>query len=125
ISAMVYDRLAAGKPLLITRPANPAAEIDTSGYLSDCEWLTSDDAAGIVAIVDELSHGDAAQQRLKRWVEYYFGDTTPGAATRRFHGAVQQLMTEWEKNAALHAADGEIDDHDVKGDLDEADEIDV
>ena len=125
ISAMVYDRLAAGKPLLITRPANPAAEIDTSGYLSDCEWLTADDAAGIVAIVDELSHGDAAQQRLKRWVEYYFGDTAPGAATRRFHGAVQQLMTEWEKNAALHAADGEIDDHDVKGDLDEADEIDV
>ena len=34
-------------------------------------------------------------------------------------------MTEWEKNAALHAADGEIDDHDVKGDLDEAVEIDV
>ena len=33
ISAMVYDRLAAGKPLLITRPANPEAQIDTGGYL--------------------------------------------------------------------------------------------
>ncbi|PPL17336.1 CDP-glycerol glycerophosphotransferase family protein [Microterricola pindariensis] len=125
ISAMVYDRLAAGKPLLVTRPANPAAEIDTSGYLSDCEWLPAADADNIVAIVDELTHGDAAQARLRRWVEYYFGDTTPGSATRRFHGAVQHLMEEWDKHAAIHAADAEFDDHDVKGDIEDAEEIEA
>ncbi|WP_240037200.1 CDP-glycerol glycerophosphotransferase family protein [Leifsonia flava] len=118
ISAMVYDRLATGKPLMITRPVNPAAEIDTGGYLSDCEWLTAADAPGIVAFVDELSHGDDARERLRVWVERYFGDATPGAATARFHAAVQHLMDEWERNAALHAADGEVDEHDVGEDDD-------
>jgi hypothetical protein len=112
ISAMVYDRLATGKPLLITRPVDPAAEIDTSGYLSDCEWLLADEAAGIVARVDDLAHGDEARARLQVWVERYFGDTTPGVATRRFHEAVPHLMDEWERNAALHSADGEINEHD-------------
>ncbi|WP_354002519.1 hypothetical protein [Agromyces larvae] len=39
ISAMVYDRLAAGKPLLITKPVAREAQIDTGGYLQACEWL--------------------------------------------------------------------------------------
>ncbi len=125
ISAMVYDRLAAGKPLVITRPVNPEAEIDTSGYLSDCEWLSATDASDIVSIVDELAHGLSAQARLKHWVEYYFGDTAPGAATQRFHDAVQHLMGEWEKNAAMHALDAVIDDHDVKGELDEINDVEA
>ncbi|WP_335339025.1 hypothetical protein [Microterricola viridarii] len=125
ISAMVYDRLAAGKPLLITRPVNPAAEIDTSGYLSDCEWLSAADAGNIVSIVDELTHGDAAQARLRRWVSYYFGDTSPGAATKRFHDSIGHLMGEWDKHAALHASDAVFDDHDVRGELEDSDEIEA
>jgi len=105
ISAMVYDRLAAGKPLLVTRPVDRRAEIDTSGYLSDAEWLTSADAAGIVARLDALTHDAAAQDRLRSWVERYFGDTTPGAATERFHAAVSHVMAEWDRHAALHAGD--------------------
>ncbi|MEJ3405017.1 CDP-glycerol glycerophosphotransferase family protein [Rathayibacter sp. YIM 133350] len=112
ISAMVYDRLATGKPLLITRPVEPAAEIDNGGYLSDCEWLSAEDAPNIVRIVDDLAHGDEAQARLQVWVERYFGDTTPGAATARFHGAIEHLLSEWERNAALHADDGSVDERD-------------
>ena len=118
ISAMVYDRLATGKPLMITRPANPEAEIDTGGYLSDCEWLTAADAPDIVSFVDDLTHGDEARERLAVWVQRYFGDTTPGAATARFHAAVGHLMAEWDRNAALHAADGEVDEHDEGSDDD-------
>ncbi|HEY0248709.1 MAG TPA: hypothetical protein VGC45_10665 [Gryllotalpicola sp.] len=99
ISAMVYDRLAAGKPLLVTRPADPAAEIDESGYLSDAEWLEQADASNIVARLDALSHDADAAARLGKWVSYYFGDTTPGAATARFHAAVQHLMDEWDRFA--------------------------
>lgn len=121
ISAMVYDRLAAGKPLLITRPANPAAQIDTSGYLQACEWLEATDAAALVARVDEVAHDEAALERLGYWVERYFGDTTPGVTTARFHAAVDHLMAEWERFAAIHAADGEIDEHDVEGDEDDED----
>ena len=106
ISAMVYDRLAAGKPLLVTRPVNPEAEIDEGGYLSDAEWLAASDAHAIVTRIDKVTHDEAAVTRLRTWVEYYFGDTTPGAATERFHKAIDLLMAEWERHAALHANEG-------------------
>ncbi|WP_316317619.1 hypothetical protein [Clavibacter michiganensis] len=106
ISAMVYDRLAAGRPLMVTRPVRPEAQIDTDGYLSDCEWLTAEDARDIVTRLDALQHDAAADRRLAAWVRHYFGATSPGAATARFHGAIDHLMGEWERHAALHARDG-------------------
>jgi hypothetical protein len=102
ISAMVYDRLASGKALMVTRPVNPAAQIDTSGYLSDCEWLPADRAGNILGVLDDLTHDSGAQGRLKVWVERYFGDTGPGVATERFHAAVAHLMQEWERCDAEH-----------------------
>jgi hypothetical protein len=111
ISAMVYDRLASGKPLFVTRPANALAEIDSSGYLFEAEWLDSDEATDIVARIDALEHDPEAEARLAHWVERYFGDTTPGATTRRFHDAVAGLMNEWQKNAALHSDDAPVDVH--------------
>src|SRR5690606_5848664 len=87
ISAMVYDRLAVGKPLLITRPADERASIDTAGYLSACEWLHAADAPGIVAEIERVHSDEAAAERLHTWVQHYFGDTTPGVATAKFHAA--------------------------------------
>ncbi len=107
ISAMVYDRLASGKPLMITRPTDPDAQIDLGGYLSACEWLDANEAAGIVGHVDRLLHDPDAVGRLAEWVERYFGDTTPGAATARFHSAVSTLMDQWDHFSALHAEDDE------------------
>ena len=105
ISAMVYDRLASGKPLMVTRPQNPLAAIDTSGYLSDCEWLAANETAGIVETLDELVADGGAEERLRGWVEQYFGDPTPGAPTARFHAAIEHLMNEWDRFAQVHAND--------------------
>ncbi|MFE6734225.1 CDP-glycerol glycerophosphotransferase family protein [Microbacterium sp. NPDC057650] len=105
ISAMVYDRLAAGKPLLITRPADERASIDTKGYLSDCEWLTVEGASDIVAEVERVRADDDAIKKLRMWVQHYFGDTTEGVATAKFHAAIEQLMQKWDE---WHA--GEIGD---------------
>ncbi|WAB82858.1 CDP-glycerol glycerophosphotransferase family protein [Microcella daejeonensis] len=105
ISAMVYDRLATGKPLLIARPASSDAEIDTTGYLSACEWLTAERAAEVVPLIDHLLTSEQAHASLRLWVERYFGDTTPGAATARFHAAVETLYAAWDAQAAQHAGD--------------------
>jgi CDP-glycerol glycerophosphotransferase (TagB/SpsB family) len=105
ISAMIYDRLATGKPILVTRPAAAGAEIDTAGYLGDAEWLRADQSHDIVELVERVQHSDDARQKLLWWVERYFGDTTPGAATTRFHAAVHGLMEEWDTHAARHSAD--------------------
>lgn len=110
ISAMVYDRLAADRPLLVTRPADPEAIIDTHGYLSACEWL---DAAAAPSIMTETNRvlGDAESvARLEQWVSHYFGDTAPGAATARFHGAIGDLMATWDHWYGQHVEDADDDD---------------
>ena len=109
ISAMVYDRLAAGKSLMVTRPANPEAQIDSSGYLSDCEWLDAAEAHDIERVLEDLNHDTAVQQRLAVWVERYFGDTRKGVATERFHAAVRHLMDEWDRFDAVHPAAASVD----------------
>ncbi|WP_232531671.1 CDP-glycerol glycerophosphotransferase family protein [Microbacterium halophytorum] len=96
ISAMVYDRLAAGKPLLITRPADERAEVDEGGYLGACEWLEAGDAAAIAEHVDRVQHDPETYRRLEAWSRHYFGDTSPGAPTRRFGEAIDRLMGEWD-----------------------------
>ncbi|GEK84921.1 CDP-glycerol glycerophosphotransferase family protein [Microbacterium aerolatum] len=120
ISAMVYDRLASGKPLMITRPMDERASIDTGGYLSDCEWLTADAAADIVSEVDRVRADEQAIAKLRMWVQHYFGDTTPGVATAKFHAAVERLMGEWDEwrqreiGAVSH--DEDDDDEEAKDD---------
>ncbi|WP_114587801.1 CDP-glycerol glycerophosphotransferase family protein [Microbacterium arborescens] len=95
ISAMIYDRLAVAKPLLVTRPADPAALVDTGGYLADAAWLDAASAASIVEIADRIADDPDASGRLRGWSRHYFGDTSPGAATARFHAAIELLMQRW------------------------------
>lgn len=112
ISAMVYDRLAADKPLLVTRPVDAAAVVDTGGYLSDAEWLHAADAADIVRVADRVVDDPESTARLEGWVRHYFGDTAPGASTARFHGAIDLLMRrwdEWDARTAAAAADADAD----------------
>ncbi len=106
ISAMVYDRLSTGRPLLITRPVSAAADVDTSGYLGAAEWLSAEDSADVVAAVDRALDNPDARERLGYWAQRHFGDTTPGAATARFHAAVDTLVQEWHREAAEHEDDG-------------------
>lgn len=122
ISAMVYDRLAVGKPLMITRPTDERASVDTNGYLSDCEWLTAGGAADIVAEVERVRADEAAIARLRMWVQHYFGDTTPGVATAKFHAAIEQLMQKWESWQANEIGSVRTDEDD---DDEEADEEEV
>lgn len=116
VSAMVYDRLATGKPLVVTRPVSGDAEIDDDGYLGQAEWLTVSEAPDVVRVVDRVLHDKAALERLGFWVHRHFGDTAPGAATARFNAAIRQLMNDWDRFAAQHPDD--VNSHDV-GDDDE------
>lgn len=96
ISAMIYDRLAVGKPLMVTRPEHPEADVDEGGYLSVCEWLTADASENILETMDTLLTNAEAQAKLQTWSEFHFGDTTPGAPTQRFQDAIATLLQRWE-----------------------------
>ncbi len=96
ISAMVYDRLATGKPLMVTRPLSPEAEVDEGGYLGVCEWLSPQQAGQIDEVLDAVIGDDTARERLGQWSQHYFGDTTQGAPTRRFTDAIEALLSRAE-----------------------------
>ncbi|SIT71925.1 CDP-Glycerol:Poly(glycerophosphate) glycerophosphotransferase [Microbacterium sp. RU33B] len=112
ISAMVYDRLAADKPLMITRPVDPEAVIDLHGYLSACEWLDAAAAPSVVAETDRVLGDPESVARLEEWVRRYFGDTRPGAATERFHGAIRRLMDQWDEWHTRTTDEPDDDEHD-------------
>ena len=106
ISAMVYDRLATGKPLMVTRPSAPEADVDEAGYLGVCEWLDASQTDAIVNVLDSVIADTDARERLGIWSQRYFGDTTPGAPTRRFHAAIAELLERsetWRERDALGA----------------------
>jgi hypothetical protein len=105
ISAMVYDRLATGKPVIVTRPESPLAQVDEAGFLGNAEWLRVADAPNAVPILERVMTSDESQERLKYWARHHFGDTSRGSATERFHTAIRDLLGEWEVHAAIHAAD--------------------
>jgi len=119
VSAMVYDRLATGRPIIITRPVSELAELDENGYLGSCEWLYADEAGNIIDIVERVQVDEEAQGRLSYWAERHFGDTTPGEATRRFRAAITKLMAQWDKHHKIHAGDVERSEGDP---FDEADD---
>ena len=123
ISAMIYDRLAVGRPLIVTRPSNPLADVDETGYLGAAEWLTAADSADIVAIAERVQNDEQAKANLDFWVERHFGDTTPGAATARFHAAVETMLAEWERNAALHEGDRDDSEADPFGEEEDEDAV--
>ena len=64
--------------------------------------MAASDASEVVARVDAAAHDAAELAKLQHWVRRYFGDTTPGAATARFHEAVEQLLRRWDEVAATH-----------------------
>lgn len=105
ISAMIYDRLATGKPIVVARPSSPEAEVDEEGFLGVVDWLDAEQAGDILAVVDRALLDPDAQAKLATWSNHYFGDTTPGAATRRFHDAIDALVAEWDRHAVIHAGD--------------------
>ncbi|MBN9141486.1 MAG: CDP-glycerol glycerophosphotransferase family protein [Micrococcales bacterium] len=119
ISAMVYDRLAVGRPILVTRPASPDAEVDEQGYLGAAEWLTAAEAPRVLTAVDRALTDSAARETLAFWSNHHFGDTTPGAATARFHAAVESLISEWDRFASLHADDRRTSESDPFDDEDD------
>ncbi len=119
ISAMIYDRLATGKPIIVARPASPDAEVDEEGYLGSAAWLYSDRAGDVLTLVDQVLTDEDARAVLDHWAERHFGDTSPGAATKRFHAAVDRLIAEWDRHAKIHIADRHSSESDP---LDEEDD---
>jgi hypothetical protein len=90
ISAVAYDWLGTGKPLVVTRPAEPRALLPASPLLQTLPLLDADRAGEILAFLDQLAE---SPELLVDLATYYFGDTRGGASTLRFEAAVAAAVS--------------------------------
>ena len=99
ISAVAYDWLATAKPLLVTRPAEPRAQLPESGLVRELTLFDAADAGRAPEIIDAaVAHRDETHEAL---VRRYFGDTSPGSSMERFLNACSTVVD--EREAALAA----------------------
>ena len=85
VSAVAYDWLATGKPLVITEPAAGAYR-PASRLLESLPLLPADRAGDIEALLAP------AGPELADLAAHYFGDTADGASTQRFEAALAELI---------------------------------
>ncbi|HEX8509499.1 MAG TPA: CDP-glycerol glycerophosphotransferase family protein [Propionibacteriaceae bacterium] len=90
VSAVAYDWLATGKPLVITEPVEPLADRPPSRLLDALPLLRAEDAGQVMALLDQSpgQDGPASASTLIELAQHYFGDTAGRASTRRFEEAV-------------------------------------
>ncbi|GAA1877511.1 CDP-glycerol glycerophosphotransferase family protein [Paeniglutamicibacter psychrophenolicus] len=82
ISAVAYDWLATGKPIIVTTPKNENAAVSDSPALLKLPALSSQEASNAVALITELVARE--DHDFIELVEHYFGETASGASMQRF-----------------------------------------
>ena len=107
VSAVVIDWLTTGKPIVVTKPTNPAAPVPTEGFIASQKLLTSKKAASIVELLDSVTADETLAAERRKWTEYYFGDTTPGAAMQAWLDACQRVHDECVAQLEGHPALGD------------------
>lgn len=106
VSAVAFDWLASGKPIVLTKPVAPTAVLGSEGLAARAPLLTAAEAPQAAELVDRVrSTPDAGMAELTR---DHFGDTTPGASMGRFLRAASQVIERrQEAQARRHAAAAE------------------
>lgn len=101
VSAVASDWLPTLRPLIITTPAGAETQVAKTRMLATVPRLAAADAATAGALATEQLTADPGRDERIELVEYYFGDVSPGAATRRFLDACAEVMArrdvEWER----------------------------
>jgi hypothetical protein len=97
ISAVAYDWLATGKPLVITEPA-PSAYRPPSRLLDTLPLLGAHEVAEVVARIFALQGDPVAREQLRDLAYHYFGDVSAQQSTKRFEDAIErayQIQRSW------------------------------
>ena len=97
VSAVAYDWLATGKPLVITEPA-PSAYRPISPLLDTLPLLGVAEAGEVLSKIRALQGDSAAGEQLRDLAYHYFGDVSAQQSTKRFEDAIEhayQIRQSW------------------------------
>ncbi|MFH7321823.1 CDP-glycerol glycerophosphotransferase family protein [Aeromicrobium sp. JJY06] len=101
VSAVTLNWLPSGKPVLVCRPRVP---VPPSRLMDTLPLL--DEEADVAALVAQHLAADPGAAARSELLEYYLGDTTPGAATERFLQACGAAIDLRDRTWASHRRRG-------------------
>ena len=103
---MAMDWLPSGKPMVITEPVSSAVVTARTRMLDVVPRLPVTNLPGVTALLaDQLDH-DPTRDARAGLVDYYLGDTTPGAATKSFLDACTKVIVQRDEAWAAITARG-------------------
>lgn len=109
VSAVSGDWLPTGKPMIVTRSADPASRDAGTALLHLVPRLDASAARDAGKIATSLLAHDPLHEERIELIEYYLGDISPGASLQRFLDACRRLSARrdelWEKLQRLEGAD--------------------
>jgi CDP-Glycerol:Poly(glycerophosphate) glycerophosphotransferase len=106
ISAMAIEWLPSGKPIVITEPASSAVVTARTRMLDVVPRLLVSDLPGLGALVADQLGRDPTRAARSELIDYYLGDTSPGAATRNFLDACTRVIAARDESWAAVTARG-------------------
>ena len=106
ISAMAMDWLPSGKPMVITEPVSSAVVTARTRMLDVVPRLPVTDLPGVTALLADQLDRDPTRDARAGLVDYYLGDTTPGAATKSFLDACTKVISQRDEAWAAITARG-------------------
>jgi hypothetical protein len=89
ISAVAYDWLATGKPLVITEPASSAFR-PRSALLDTVPLLGAAESGEVLSKIRVLQGDSVAREKLRDLAYHYFGDVSAQQSTKRFEDAIER-----------------------------------
>lgn len=99
VSAVAIDWLPSGKPFVVTRVPSPVAVDASTRMLEVIPRLPVEELGRVGDLLAEQLDPDPDRVARLALVDYYLGDTSPGAATRRFldacSAAIELRDREW------------------------------
>jgi len=97
MSAVAFEALAVGKPLVVIEPS-PTAAVRADGLLDEVPVIARD-GAGVVEALQRASAPAQAEER-ERLARHYFGDVSEGAQIERFLRASTKVASERDADLA-------------------------
>lgn len=91
VSAVAFDWLATGKPLVICEPSSPLALVDPSSTVAKLPHWTSESPVNLVDLLMQQFSGESTVE-LEALREYCFGEPESGSAIRRFIDATKEAI---------------------------------
>lgn len=89
VSAVAYDWVATGKPLLITEPAATAYR-PASPLLNTLPSIPVAEAGDVLSRIRTLQADSAVREQLRGLAYHYFGDVSAQQSTKRFEEAIER-----------------------------------